>query len=600
MTAYFRQKSSVRFGTGFGESIGKNQPYRIFSAPRVTGIGLRTVVPVLLLVGCFLLLFGRLAQLTIARGVYFKELSDTNRIREERILAPRGVIYARGGEVLAGNRPVYRECQTADPTICRVISRDDALEKEARGQPIQYALGRDYREATTAAHLVGYMTAISPEELTSRNEVVHESSQTAGQFCQYCYGPDELIGASGAEEIFETLLRGTPGKRMYEVDVNDVEIDELARIEPMPGSDIHLALDLPLQRIAADALERMRADDKVRAPGGAVIATDPKTGEILALYSSPAFDPNVFVGVGDDPDRMIRDIFTTPAKPLFNRALSGLYAPGSTFKIIIAAAGLEERVIDGATTIEDTGVIRIGPYSYTNWLFTKRGQTDDEVTIIKALQRSNDIFFYKLGEMVGIEAIEKWAGEFGVTAPIETELSEGTAGIIRRDREWFLGDTYHVAIGQGDVQVTPLHVNSWMQTIANDGEYCPPTITRKQGLGNREQNECTNIGLSEKTIQLITEGLKAACTTGGTAWPLFRFQISDIGDQKREIELACKTGTAEFGHPEDKTHAWLTAFAPADDPEIVVTVLIEEGGEGSDVAAPVVKDILTEWFSRKR
>ena len=572
----------------------------MFSAPRVTGIGLRTVVPLFLLVGCFLLLAGRLAQLTIARGVYFKELSDTNRIREERILAARGVIYARGGEVLAGNRPVYRECQTADPTVCRIISRDDALEKEARGLPIQLALGRDYREATTAAHLVGYMTAISPEELSTRNGAFYESSQAPGQFCQYCYGPDELIGASGAEEIFETLLRGTPGKRMYEVDVNDVEIAELARIEPMPGSDIYLSLDLPLQRAAADALERERADDKVRSPGGAVIATDPKTGEILALYSSPAFDPNVFVGVGDNPDRMIQDIFTTPAKPLFNRALSGLYPPGSTFKIITAAAGLEERAVGEDTTIEDTGVIHIGPYSYANWYFTKRGQTESEVTIVKALQRSNDIFFYKLGEMVGIDAIEKWAGAFGVTAPIETEIGDGIAGIIRQDRQWFLGDTYHAAIGQGDVVVTPLHVNSWMQIIANKGTYCPPTITgyRRPDTGGRK--ECKDIGLSEKTVQLITEGLQAACRTGGTAWPLFGFQISDAGDQKKEIPLACKTGTAEFGHPEDKTHAWLTAFAPADDPEIVVTVLIEEGGEGSDIAAPVVKEILEEWFARKK
>jgi len=373
--------------------------------------------------------------------------------------------------------------------------------------------------------------------------------------------------------------------------------------------------------------------------------------------------------------------------------VSGLYPPGSTFKIVTATAGLEEGVIDQNTLVEDIGVLTVGPYSYGNWYFSQYGRTEGEINIVKAIARSNDIFFYKLGEWLQIDRLEDWAHRFYADEIIDTELGGEVAGIIRRDRDWYLGDTYHAAIGQGDVMTTPLHVHTWGQIIANEGKLCTPTLLNKKtplrevlisGFdwpkqpdfpfiytvshtqysvknqwggpeGNRtpeamngksgsgptrahsrssvtnkqeysQENElkfikkayaaddqCIDIGISEKTLDLVQQGMKAACSTGGTAWPLFNFEVTsyqlpvtsaqeekdnpETGNRKLvTIPIACKTGTAEFGHPDDKTHAWLTAYAPIDNPEIVVTVLLEEGGEGSSHAGPVVKDILTAWF----
>ncbi len=269
--------------------------------------------------------------------------------------------------------------------------------------------------------------------------------------------------------------------------------------------------------------------------------------------------------------------------------MSARYHPGSVFKIVMATAGLESKVIDKNSLIEDTGILKVGDYAYKNWLWTKSGGTDGMVDIVKALRRSNDIYFYKLGEMLGVDRIKTWAEKYGFGAKTGVEIAGEVEGVVpdedwkkkTKGEGWYLGNTYHLAIGQGDLDVTPLQVNQMTNIIANQGIKCQMSLLKET------KPECQKIGIKDETWLTIVEGMKQACKPGGTAWPLFNFKTP----------IACKTGTAEVGDGSRETHAWLTAFAPIDNPQISVTVMVERGGEGSDVAAPIVGDILKEWFN---
>jgi penicillin-binding protein 2 len=360
---------------------------------------------------------------------------------------------------------------------------------------------------------------------------------------------------------------------------------------------------------------------------GALIVSDPKTGEILALVSKPSFDANLFT-LGADYDsskqsasesaQTIETLFEDANQPLFNRVIGGTYPPGSTFKIITAAAGLETGEIDGETEFEDIGVIRIGAFSFPNWYFLQYGKTEGFVDIVKGLKRSNDIFFYKAAELVGLERLGQMARHFGLGEPLGINMEGEASGLFPSDEwkrqaigeQWFLGDTYHLGIGQGYLLTTPLQVNFWTDVIANNGTLCEPTIVKSEKCKVKSEKF-----LSEETLRLIKEGMREACADGGTGWPLFKFKIQNARlkvDEKNfftpedanpddgwvHIPVACKTGTAEFGDPKDRTHAWFTAYAPMNDPELVVTVLVEAGGEGSNVAAPIAKKVFEEWFGR--
>ena len=380
------------------------------------------------------------------------------------------------------------------------------------------------------------------------------------------------------------------------MDADGQKVRTLGRDEPTPGETVELSIDSAISQVVASAFP---VDKK-----GAVIVSKPTTGELLAIYSSPSFNPNGFT-LGQTQEQY-EELMASPDEPMFFRAIGGVYPPGSTFKLVTAIAALSEGAFEAETTVEDIGVIRIGQFSYPNWFFTQYGKTDGLVDIVKAIQRSNDIYFYKAGEGVGIEKLAAWTRKLGVGAPLGIEISGEAAGLMpdpawkrghftsawdleQRNHLWFLGDTYHVAIGQGYLLTTPLQVNTWTNVVANEGKLCRPTI--EKGV-----RDCRDLGIDEDTLAIIIEGMKKACEPGGTGWPLFDFQVP----------VACKTGTAEFGDPDDKTHAWFTVFAPvgsgstppSTEPEISVTVLVEGAGEGSDVAAPIAKKILEEWFRR--
>jgi penicillin-binding protein 2 len=358
---------------------------------------------------------------------------------------------------------------------------------------------------------------------------------------------------------------------------------------------VQLSLDLELQKKSYELIKDKRA---------AVIVTNPKTGEILASVSSPGFNSQDFE---DQVNPNIQKYFTDGSKPLFNRVAEGIYPPGSLFKLVIATAGLEGKAIDEKTQIEDTGILKAGPLNFGNWYFLQYGKTEGMVNIVKAIKRSNDIFFYKVGEKTGVDNIKKWADIFGLgrRTGIGVDEAEGMIPSTFWKKEvlkenWYLGDTYNLSIGQGYVGTTPLQIVLATGIFANGGNLCIPKLLKAQtspdlSLQKYVQTECRKLPISNKTISLIREGMKEACSTGGTGWPLFDFKTKN-----GPVQTACKTGTAEIQAKSGLPDAWITVFAPFNNPEIALTVLVEEGGEGSNVAGPIAKEILKAYFERSQ
>lgn len=535
------------------------------------------------------LLAAKLFTLTILEGSRYRQLAAENRLREVKITAARGIIYDRNNNILARNIPLF-----TDESGNQFFEEKPA---SISGQ-MRESLTRGYPFDSDFAHVLGYTGEINQEEIVNLN-------------AKHKYAATDLIGKIGIEQSYDTLLRGKDGKEVFEVDALGQIVRVLGRFEPSAGNNLKLTLDAKLQQIAAQEFKGKK---------GAVIAAIPATGEILTLYSSPSFDPNRFIrGEG------VEKILIQEDQPLFNRSIAGLYAPGSTFKIVVALAGLENNIITPGTVFEDTGILKVGDFSFGNWYFLQYGKKDGMVDIVKALQRSNDIFFYKAGEAIGIEKLADFGRKLGIGNTLGIDIQGEVAGVMPdpewaqkvRASEWFLGNTYHVSIGQGDLLVTPLYVNFWTNLIAGGGKLCRPHL-----LSNLSDlsNLCKSLEIKKDSLELVREGMKKACENGGTGWPLFNFQVindkikpdgidfldtfeSTTSAQKKVgILTACKTGTAEFGSSagsgQGKTHAWFTVFAPVANPQISITVLIEGGGEGSTNAAPIAKKMLEEWFGR--
>lgn len=489
------------------------------NAPKLSE-GARMNLVKLIFIAGFLVLAATLIKTQIFAGAYYRLLSDGNRLREVPIHAPRGIIFDREGIALTANLPSFRFEKQG-------ISKDQAIVLEVKGQIPEIDSTRSYLKGSAFAHVLGYM--------------------------------QEFVGQDGVEKFYEKTLRGTDGKELVEVDALGKKLRTISTIDPIPGQNINLTLDANIQKVAFDAM-----NDKK----GAIVVTKPATGEIIALVSSPSFDPE-----------QIANYLNSPDQPFFNRAVGGTYPPGSTFKIVTATAGLETGSIKADTLIEDTGVLVVGPYKFPNWKWLAGGGVEGNLNVVGAIQKSNDIFFYKTAEMTGIDNLTAWAKRFGLGARLGVDLPGEATGLVRRDRDWYLGDTYHEGIGQGDLLVTPLQDNAWTNVVANGGKLCAPHVYGP--------NNCKDLGIKLATINLIKEGMLKACQPGGTGYPLYGFVP----------QVYCKTGTAEFGPSTGSgfaTHAWFTSFSQ----DISVTVLVEGAGEGSDVAAPIAKKIYEAWFKK--
>lgn len=515
-----------------------------------------------------IILFLRLFQLTIVKGGYYRNLSEQNRIREISIEAPRGDIIDRKGFIVAGSQMTDINNSRQD----KQLFQDD---KEILSRRI-------YQNPEAVSSIIGYRQSADQNDL--RND-----------HCQYKLRTGDRTGKKGIEQLFDCELRGKSGKKLVEVDARGKYLRTIDVIPPQKGETIQLSMDLDLQKKSYELIKGKKA---------AVVATNPKTGEILVSVSSPGFNSQDFE---DQSNSNIQKYLTDANQPLFNRVTEGVYPPGSLFKLVIATAGLEGKVIDDKTQIEDTGILKAGSLSFGNWYYLEYGKTDGMVDIVKAIKRSNDIFFYTVGDKTGVDNIKKWADIFGYgrRTGIGIDEAEGMVPSTFWKKEtlkdnWYQGDSYNLSIGQGYVGTTPLQNVMVDSVFANGGFLCAPKLLKIQSgldssLQKYAQTECKKLPISDKTIGLIREGMKEACSTGGTGWPLFDFKTKN-----GPIQTACKTGTAETPSKSGLPDAWISVFAPFDNPEIAVTVLVEESGQGSDVGGPVARDILKAYFERSQ
>jgi penicillin-binding protein 2 len=525
-----------------------------------------------------LFILGQLFKLQIIQGEDQSRRSEQNRLRIRTIVAPRGIFYDVNGKALI----------------------------EIKGDLRVYLYPKEF------SHVVGYTGQADPQELIT-------------------FGVDlgAKIGKLGLERRENGLLAGTVGGVVEEYAASGSKLRTLSETKPVPGRSIQLNLDLELQKKAYKLLEESGY------LGSVIVST--AHGKLLALVNYPSLDVNIF----EDPDRAseIGKIFSDETMPFFDRAIAGQYPPASTFKIVTSLAALEEGVIDERFTIDDKGFIKVGDFRYGNWYFDQYGRTEGTVDLIKALQRSNDIYFYKIGEMLGIEKLAYWARILGLGEVSGIRIEGEKKGLVpdpewkesNRNEPWYLGDTYITAIGQGNLQMTPLQVHQMTSIVAGDGEVCQPSLVAAvvdadpppfDILGDTKGVNCRQLPIAKKNLDLVREGMSAACEPGGTGWPLFNFvvnneslpvdgerflQAASASASYRQVPVACKTGTAETGrsiYEEGKekflTHAWFVAFAPVVEPEVVVTVMLEDAGQGSDMAAPIARELLREWFARER
>lgn len=506
-----------------------------------------------LVFGIGIFVFANVFRLMFVFGYKYKSFADINRVRKQFLTAKRGSIKDKYGEVL--------------------------VQDVARG--IEYV--RKYEVGEEFGHILGY---------------VGENTETLKK-CGDIDGIQNVkkTGIGGIEEFSECALRGSQGVRYVEVNAQEKSNKNLVSIPSREGDEIILTIDSRLQKEAYTSFGSV--------PGAAIVL-DAKSSEVLAIVSAPSFDPSKFGVDNGTTDKYLKD----PKQPLFNRATYGIYPPGSVFKMVVASAALSEGKVKAEETVLDTGFRTVGDKKYANWLYTEyNGRTDGEVDMIKSLKRSNDIYYYEMGARLGVDLLAKYATiyRFGASTGIEIQDLPGIVPsafwkMEKVGEKWFLGDTYNFSIGQGFLLVTPLQIASMTQTIANDGNYCSPTILSEDARYKNKENKrvCKRLPIGNDVFKIIKKGMEEACTIKGTAWTFFDINSpseattpAEFKHHKISGKVACKTGTAEhFVEGNEEPHGWLTLFAPAENPKIVITVLAEKGGQGSDSAGPIARKIL--------
>lgn len=596
----------MKIGPAFSDNIHSERRYfskkSRFSFDK--GKSMRNLFLQIIIVLFSLTLLGRLAFLQVVHGSDYRNLSDTNRLQTALLHAPRGIILDRTGKSLVLNKPGFREVVHGKTQL---LTQEDALAKIAKGDThLEVDSLRYYPYKDALSHVIGYLGQISPDE--------YKEKKSLG------YQPNDLVGVLGIEAQYEDLLRGTDGKVLTEVDAMGNPKRTLGQSDPIPGKNITLTIDADFQQKVFDATKDIKK--------GSVIVSTPQ-GEILAMVSRPSFDANLFTmgktyhAQSGSYSTISQILLDNQNQPFLNRAITGLYAPGSTFKLVVAAAGLESGAIDSNYTVDDEGTLKLGNFSFSNWYYTEYGKVEGIVNVVKAIQRSNDIFFYKVGNLLGVDTLSAYAQKFGLGSRLGIDLPGEAKGLVPTKEwkqkiigdSWYTGDDYHYGIGQGYLLTTPLQVNTWTQAIANKGTQYQPHLLEEQ-----PPKIIAKELLNDKNFDVIRQGMIAACSPGGVAYPLFNFKVNNAKLQidgknfledpdatrsasatpsaSREVTIACKTGTAENGDSQTTPHAWITMFAPAYDPQIVVTVMVENGGGGSDIAAPIAKKVLEAWFEK--
>ena len=479
-----------------------------------------------------------------------------------------------------------------------VVAQINERNSEFPGVSIDTKSVRTYNNGTLAAHVIGYTRTISDDEYKERKDT---------------YEMDDIIGKTGIEAVFEEYLKGTSGEKQVEMSVDGTITGEYTTKDAIAGSDVVLTIDANLQKVTEEALancvEKIKSGgfaETYDARGGSAVVMDVNTGDVLAMASYPSYEPQWFVGkLETDKWNYMNDSKT---HPLLNKAIQGTYEPGSIFKMITAISGLESGTITPKEKINDTGVYRKYGLEMKCWYYTSYHRGHGYVNVTQALQHSCNYFFYETGDRTGIDAIAKYALHFGLGKKTGIELpSEQTGTLAQREDGWGPGDTLNASIGQGDNSFTPVQIAKYISSIANGGTIVQPTIVKtilnadgtevpkeeidnfvnqKLGIDNTDDG----IQINPENIQIAREGMRMATSeAGGTAYSRFK-------DFK--VEVAGKTGSAEAGVDEnqkDIVNAWFVCFAPYENPEVAVVVLVENGGHGN-YAAEVARDVLDQYF----
>ncbi len=691
-------------------------------SPRVN----RRLTGLKVLTGLLFVVFAlRMWQLQIVEGQAYRTQAGMNLFKDIDVEAPRGLIYARNGELLARNAPSYQvsivpaylpDDEEEEMAVYRRLSelldipasgRVEAAVEDLPELPAQalatvrslpvlerlgvlgpllqrrmslagedYQLGikemvdqvrgfRDYKAhvikegvdretalilSEESLRLPGvrvdlvpsreYPTGALTSQVAGYTHGIPESRAQEYEEKGYIVGVD-LVGFTGIEAWYEDVLRGQKGSRYVEEDVNGRVLRELAGgREPVPGNNLVLTLDLELQQYITERLQRALDSPQIQSQRGVVIAMDPRDGQILAMVSLPTFDNNLFSdGITPDEYRVYQQLENDPYKPFLNHAIGDQLPPGSIYKIIPAAAALQEGVLDRNTRIMGEGKIVVPNKYYPDdpgqaqtfvcWIWLNQGGAHGSLNIVEGLAHSCDIFFYKVGggfeeahfEGLGEARLSVYSRLFGLGEPTGIDLPNEAAGLapesfrtwkrLNWGQSWSTGDTYNLSIGQGFLEVTPLQMLNATAAVANGGTLYRPQlllkITDRDGTVLRDfQPEVVRyLPIDLAHLATVREGMEAAVEYG-TAIPA---QVTVAG---KRIRVAGKTGTAEFFCPEDEqrrgicrggqplpAHAWFSAFAPVESPEIALIVYIYNGGEGSLTAVPIAHDILEWYFQRK-
>lgn len=581
-----------------------------------------------LLVVClvlFAVLLGRMVYLQLWRGDYYAKQSDGNRLRQSRILAPRGIIYDSEGKELVNNLPGYavvlqKQSSYKPETLQRLsnllqmpVEEINAKIKASENfyEPIMLKNNLDQQMVTKIEEQRRYMPEVMLSVQPIRNYPYHELAVHAlgyvGEVSSYeieqglfkNISQGSLVGKGGLEKTYDKYLRGEDGAFMEEVDVAGNVVKHYDSVQPIPGKNLKLTIDYELQKELEAFTDKHLAFLRSSgiAPGAraaAVVAIDPRNGAVRAMVSRPGYDPNWFVhGISS---KNWNSINNDPNYPMNNKVITGEYPPGSTFKIVTGSAAFELKKVGLNEPIFDGGFHPMVPT-----MGNAGGEVLGWLTFIKALAMSDNVYFYELGYRVGIDNIEKYAHIFGFGERTGIDLEGESKGLVASkkvkreiwDEDWRLGDTFNAAIGQGFNLTTPIQLSAMLSIVANGGTkyqpYLVDSIINSDGslFEKPKRAEGKHIDVSQQTIDYIRMGMSATTQEGGTA--------SYFAGLPKPI--AGKTGTAENSHGRD--HGLFVAYGPVDDPELVVVCIVEQGGFGSVAAGPIVYKAFEEFFQEK-
>lgn len=578
------------------------------------------------MIGVFCILFSRVVYLNVFKGAEYQEIAERNSLRAIVIPAPRGIIYDRFGKQLVSNTPsmdaiivpidIPKEKEKQDEMarlLTQTFSLDEGMldeifqkmdkrslqpillkaqvnqeetllflsrSRELPGVSLYKTTQRHYTDSLIFSHLLGYEGKIRKEELVSHPDYLLTDS----------------IGKQGIEKSYESSLRGIHGFQQAEVDSLGHVKKELGIVAPVLGNDLILNIDADLQKKISDSLQALLEKENLKQ--AAAIAIDPRNGAVRAIVSLPSFDNNLFAtGISS---KEYQSLIDDPFLPLFNRALSGEYPPGSTIKPVLASAALAEGIITPNTVINGSGgVLRIGNFSFRDWT------VHEPSTVRQAIAQSNDIFFYTIGggyngiTGLGMERMKKYENLFGYGSKTNIDMPGEANGFIPDPEwkkntvgdRWYIGDDYHAAIGQGFLTATPLQILNSVSAIANGGTlYIPKVVSQIRSADGVVTKVPTEIlrkdFISEDILRTVREGMRET-VTDGTAQSLKTLSVAVAG----------KTGTAQFGN-NNKTHGWFVSFAPFENPSLAMIVLVEGQGMEGYNTVPVTRDVYDWYFSQ--